>query len=45
VGALAGSAIADYTAVDLCEQALELAAKNTASLGCDSRVIAGDFRV
>jgi hypothetical protein len=40
VGALAGTAIADYTAVDLSEQA----AKNAASLGCDSRVIAGDFR-
>ena len=44
VRALAGTAIADYTAVDLSEQALELAAKNAASLGCDSRVIAGDFR-
>ena len=44
VGALAGTAIADYTAVDLSEQALELAAKNAASLGCDFRVIAGDFR-
>jgi cyclopropane fatty-acyl-phospholipid synthase-like methyltransferase len=44
VDALAGTAIADYTAVDLSEQALELAAKNAVSLGCPFRVIAADFQ-
>jgi 16S rRNA G966 N2-methylase RsmD len=44
VGALAGTGIIDYTAVDLSKQALELAAKNAASLRCDAQVIARDFR-
>ena len=43
VGALAGTDCGLYRS-HLAEQALELAAKNAAFLGCDSRVIARDFR-
>jgi cyclopropane fatty-acyl-phospholipid synthase-like methyltransferase len=44
VGALTGTAVSDYTAVDLSEQALEVAAKNVRSLGCEARTVSRDFR-
>jgi len=44
VPALAGTAVASYTAVDLSGQALELAEKNAQSLGCDARLVASDFQ-
>ena len=44
VGALRGTNVSDYVAVDLSEPALSLAASNASSLRCATQVVRRDFQ-
>jgi ubiquinone/menaquinone biosynthesis C-methylase UbiE len=44
VGALRGTKVCDYIAVDLSEPALSIASRNAHSLGCATQVVHRDFR-
>ena len=44
VGALRGTNVSDYTAVDLSEPALSVASGNARSLGCATQVVHQDFQ-
>jgi hypothetical protein len=44
VGALTGTRVSNYTAVDLSEPALQLAATNARLLACGTQTVLGDFQ-
>jgi 16S rRNA G966 N2-methylase RsmD len=44
VGALSGTKVSDYTAVDLSEPALRLASQNARLLACDTQLVLQDFQ-